>query len=83
MRDWRTADLSPVDQAICEYVEKLTRNPAGVEHSDLLPLRDHGLTDQATHDICQVTAYFAYINRIADGLGIDLEPEMDKTAPWK
>ena len=36
-----------------------------------------GLDDTAIHDAAQVIAYFNYINRVADGLGVDLEPEMD------
>ena len=34
-----------------------------------------GFDDDAVHDVVQVTALFAYYNRLADGLGIDLEPE--------
>jgi alkylhydroperoxidase family enzyme len=39
-------------------------------------LRTLGLDDVAIHDAAQAVAYFSYINRIADGLGVDLEPEM-------
>jgi alkylhydroperoxidase family enzyme len=39
-------------------------------------LRALGWSDRAIHDAAQVTAYFNYINRIADGLGVDLEPDM-------
>ena len=35
-----------------------------------------GLDDLAIHDLIQVTAYFNYINRIADAVHVDLEPEM-------
>jgi len=41
-------------------------------------LRGHGLGDDAISDAVQVIAYFNYINRIADCLGVDLEPEMRK-----
>lgn len=44
--------------------------------ADVAFLSDHGWSDRAIHDACQVVAYFNYINRIADGLGVDLEPEM-------
>ena len=40
---------------------------------DLDALRAHGLTDRAIHDAAQVTGFFNYITRIADGLGV--EPE--------
>lgn len=43
---------------------------------DIEKLRAQGLSDRAIHDATQVIAFFNYINRIADGLGIDLEPEM-------
>ena len=35
-----------------------------------------GLEDVAIHDLIQVTAYFNYINRVADAVHVDLEPEM-------
>ena len=42
----------------------------------MTPLRDVGLTDRDIHDAVQVISYFNYINRVADALGTDLEPEM-------
>ena len=82
-RDWRTADLDDTDRAVCAYVDKLTRTPGLMRPDDLEPLRAVGLDDDAIHDICAVAAYFAYINRIADGLGVDLEPGMSPTPPWE
>ena len=38
-------------------------------------LRDAGFNDRAIHEIAQITGLFAYYNRLADGLGIDNEPE--------
>lgn len=55
---------------------KLTDAPARIRESDLAPLRAVGLTDRDIHDAVQVISYFNYINRIADALGTDLEPEM-------
>lgn len=74
--DWRGADLTPVDRALCAYAEKLTRTPGEMTAADLGPLREHGLDDAAIHDAIQVIAYFNYINRIADAVHVDLEPEM-------
>lgn len=41
--------------------------------SDLVPLRAVGLTDRDIVDLNQVVAYFNYVNRVADGLGVELE----------
>ena len=78
--DYRTADLSPADRALCDFAFKLTRTPAEVSPADLDELRTHGFDDRGIHDAVQVTAYFNYINRVADGLGVDLEPEMRATS---
>jgi alkylhydroperoxidase family enzyme len=45
--------------------------------ADLEPLRAQGFDDVAIHDAVQITALFNYYNRLADGLGIDPEPEWD------
>ncbi len=74
--DYRNADLSDADRALCDYADKLTRTPAACSKADIQNLRDHGFDDRAIHDAAQVIAYFNYINRIADGLGVDLEPDM-------
>ena len=44
----------------------------------LNPLRDAGLDDRAILDLVQVIAYFNFVNRLADGLGVELEPEMSR-----
>ena len=56
-----------------EYAEKLTLEPWSMTAEDLAPLREAGFDDRAILDINQITAYFAYVNRIADGLGVELE----------
>ena len=74
---WRQADLTPVDRALCAYAEKLTRTPSAMEESDVQGLREHGLDDIEIHDAIQVVAYFNYINRIADAVHVDPEPDME------
>ena len=56
-----------------DYVEKLTRNPGGIAESNVQALREAGFKDRDILDICEVAAYYAYVNRIADGLGVPLE----------
>ena len=71
--DWHTASLSAADQAMLAYVEKLTMRPSEMREADVAALREHGFSDAAVLDICQVTAYYAYANRVADGLGVEVE----------
>ena len=66
--------MSGADRALLAYAVKLTLSPAGVTRADIDLLRSEGFDDRAIHDACQVVAYFAYVNRVADGLGVELEP---------
>ena len=72
-RDFRNADLSTSDRAMLDYVAKLTREPWAMVQEDVEGLRSEGFSDAAILDIVQVAAYFAFVNRIADGLGVELE----------
>jgi alkylhydroperoxidase family enzyme len=74
MRDWASAPLAMVDRALCAYAAKLTHTPTEISNADLDGLRDAGLDDRALHDATQIIGLFNYFPRIADGLGIDLEP---------
>ncbi len=56
-----------------EYVEKLTRHPGRITAADAETLRSAGFDDRGIHDICAIAAYFNFVNRIADGLGVELE----------
>lgn len=76
--DWRTAGLSAADQALCAWAEKITLTPGLCGPADLAPLRAAGFDDTAIHDAAQCVGYFNYINRVADALGVDLEPEMKR-----
>lgn len=67
------AELSAVDAAMLEYAVRLTRHPHGIRSDDVQALRDHGFDDTAIHDIAHVTSYYNYVNRMADGLGVELE----------
>lgn len=57
-----------------DFASLLTRSPTQLTAADLQGLREHGFDDASIHDIVQVTALFAYYNRLADGLGVKQEP---------
>ena len=75
--DSEHADLSPADRAMLRYAKKLTHTPGAIEEGDTQSLRVAGFDDRAIHDICSIAAYFAFVNRIAGGLGVDLEDRFD------
>ncbi len=70
------ATLPPRSKALAKFADLVTRTPAAVRKQDVDALRKHGLSDRDILDAVQVIAYFNYINRVADALGIDPEPEM-------
>ncbi len=53
---------------------KLTRTPASMEEQDVAALRDCGFSDTDVLHIAEVVAYYAYVNRMADALGVAIEP---------
>lgn len=73
IEDWRHAPISEANQAMLTYAEKLTIQPWDMVKADVLQLREAGFSDSAILDINQVTGYYAFVNRLADGLGV--EPE--------
>jgi uncharacterized peroxidase-related enzyme len=68
------AELPSDLKAILTFAEKLTLRPWDVRKADLDPLREAGLDDRAILEVAEVTAYFNFVNRLADGLGVALEP---------
>ncbi len=78
-RNWREAQLSAADRALCEFAAKLTHDQHAMSPTDVDRLRAHGFDDTAIHDTTQVVAYFNYITRVADALGVEQE---DFIEPW-
>jgi len=56
------------------FAEKLTATPHKMEKRDIDSLRKVGFKDPEIHDIVAVVAYFNFVNRMASGLGVELEP---------
>jgi uncharacterized peroxidase-related enzyme len=75
MGDYRAADLSPRELALCDFAVKLTHLAAEVDSADIDALRAVGLADREVSDAIQVIGYFNYVTRVADGVGIEDEPE--------
>ncbi|MFN2388514.1 MAG: peroxidase [Actinomycetota bacterium] len=71
----RFDDLDTRTQALCRYAVKLTLEPWNVERDDVEALRAVGFDDRGIVDANQASSYFNYVNRVADGLGVELEPQ--------
>ena len=65
--------MSVRQRAILDYAVKLTETPWDMERADVDRLRAQGLDDRGVLDVNQVVAYFAYVNRVADGLGVAID----------
>jgi uncharacterized peroxidase-related enzyme len=71
--DWTTAALGDKRRAMLAFAVKLTITPGAITPDDAQALRDTDFSDRDILDITEVVAYYAYANRIADGLGIETE----------
>lgn len=71
--DYTQAPLRASDRTMLDYVAKLTEFPSAVAEADVEALRETGFSDRAILDVAQITAYFAFVTRLADGLGVTLE----------
>jgi len=78
IQDFRQAGLGAADRVMLEYAAKLTQEPWNMVERDVLALREAGFSDEAILDVNQVTSYYAFVNRLADGLGVELETFWEK-----
>lgn len=68
--DYRTAPISEQDRAMLDYVAQLTRDATGISRQDHERLRSVGFDDRGILQITLIAAWFNYINRVADALGV-------------
>ncbi|MDA2928521.1 peroxidase-related enzyme [Acidobacteria bacterium AH-259-O06] len=73
--NYRKAPISTAERAILDFAVKLTNRPNQMARTDLQPLTEQGFDDTAILEIVQIVGFFNYINRVADALGVDPEPE--------
>ncbi len=56
-----------------DYALLLTRRPDAIEARHVEALRQAGLSDEEIHRVAAIAAYFNFVNRVAEGLGVELE----------
>ena len=74
MADYTAAEVDRPLRALLDYCVAITRDPRSGSREAVEALRVQGWTDEAIHDAVQVTGFFNYYDRLADGLGVDPEP---------
>lgn len=70
LHDYTTAGVSPAERVLLDYAHKLSRTPGEMNAGDLDRLRDAGWTDAQIVATVHVTAFFAYMNRVAEAFGV-------------
>jgi uncharacterized peroxidase-related enzyme len=73
-RDYRTAPIDERDRVMLEFVEQLTRDATRITPSHHERLRAAGFDDRGILQITLIAAWFNYINRVADALGVGRDP---------
>jgi uncharacterized peroxidase-related enzyme len=69
-RDYTSSKLSPADRAMLDFAVKMTVSPYKHTCDDVEQLRAVGFDDTGILQITLIAAYFNYINRVADALGV-------------
>ncbi|HMK29053.1 MAG TPA: hypothetical protein VK473_05155 [Terriglobales bacterium] len=69
-QDYTRAPISEQDRVMLDYVVRLTRDATRCSPEDHDCLRAAGFDDRAILQITLIAAWFNYINRVADALGV-------------
>ena len=70
LRDYRGAGLPRKERVLLDYVWKLSKVPGEMTEADMNGLRADGWTDPQIVAAVHVTAFFAYMNRVAEAFGL-------------
>ena len=72
-REFKHAGLSEPEKVMLDFAVELTLEPQTDYEKKIHGLREKGFTDEAILHIVLITAYFNFVNRIAQALGVDIE----------
>lgn len=79
--DYRSAPISAAERAMLDFVVQVTKDATGVGRGDVEALRRHGFDDTAILQITLIAAWFNYINRACDALGVGREDTSGTVLP--
>jgi uncharacterized peroxidase-related enzyme len=69
-QDYTRADLSQQDRAMLDFADRISIAAYELTSDDLEGLRAVGFDDVGILQITLIAAWFNYINRVADALGV-------------
>jgi alkylhydroperoxidase family enzyme len=69
-QDHRTAPVTDAEHVMLDYIDQMTRDAVQLGPEDLMRLREVGYDDTAILQMTLIGAWFNYINRVADALGV-------------
>lgn len=78
--DYREANLTARDRVLLDYAVALTCEPSERTRADVERVREYGFSDAAILAATEITGLLAHVTRIANGLGVPLEPGVE---PWE
>ena len=78
MHDYRQANLDPQTRAMLDYATKLPQDPAAMAETDIIKLRELGLSDEQILSVVLITCEYNFMTRLADGLGVEVSPQREE-----
>ena len=83
MHDYTRANLDSQTRTMLDFASRLTREPHSMRESNVQELREAGFSDEQILSIVLITCTFNFMTRLADGLGVELEPAKEEDmARW-
>ena len=81
IEDYQSVSLSLREREMLDYTAKLIREPRNMWEYDVKALKKEEFTDVGILHLNLVAGYYAYVNRLADGLGVELESFRENEEP--
>lgn len=76
-KDYREANLAARDRVLLDAAVALTCEPSERKEEDVERLREYGFDDAAILKATEITAYYNFVNRVASGIGVTIEPRLE------
>ncbi len=68
--DYQTASLEQKDLGLLQFADKMTRSPDTITDADVNHLKELGWTDEAILETTCIAAFFIFLNRVVNALGV-------------